>query len=303
MTTTNVLIEELGPRGRRRVQIGTVLALIAGAAIMVWAYFQLRNNGQLEAARWTDLFEGSTFEFLARGLLNTLRAAIVAGIIAIAVGFGLALMNLSKNRLSSAFAVGWVELFRALPLLLMIFAVFFIDTSFARSRGGDVSPGRVLVARRGPRALQLGGAVGDLRAGVRSLDRGQTEAAQSVGMTYWQTMFIVVLPQAVRRMVPAIVAQMATLTKDVSLGFVISYEEFVRRGQATANFPGSEVRNFQAFVAVGLVYFVLVWALAKLAGYLETRQRKQFADEEDDGALSEDIALTVEIDRDGSQVV
>ena len=68
MTTTNVLIEELGPRGRRRVQIGTVIALIAGALVLVWAYFQLKNNGQLEAARWTDLFEGATFEFLARGL-------------------------------------------------------------------------------------------------------------------------------------------------------------------------------------------------------------------------------------------
>ena len=110
------------------------------------------------------------------------------------------------------------------------------------------------------------------RAGVRSLDRGQTEAAQSVGMSYWQTMFLVVLPQAVRRMVPAIVAQMATLTKDVSLGFVISYEEFVRRGSGVSNF--SDANNLQAYVAVGVVYFILVWALAKLAERLESRQRR-----------------------------
>ena len=300
MTAPNVLIEELGPRGRRRVRIGTGVALAAGALIVIWAFLQLRSKGQLEAARWTDLFDGATLEFLARGLFATVRAAIVAGIIAIVVGFALALMNLSKNRLSSAFAVGWVELFRALPLLLMIFGVFFIDTSLARGRGGDAFLGvfwSLVVAL----VLYNSAVLSEIfRAGVRSLDRGQTEAAQSVGMTYWQTMFLVVLPQAVRRMVPAIVAQMATLTKDVSLGFVISYEEFVRRGAGTPNFPDTEVRNFQAYVAVGIVYFVLVWALAKLAERLETRQRRTTT-----AAMSEadDVALGVDLDAEAGQIV
>jgi glutamate transport system permease protein len=267
--------------------------MVAGVLIVIWAFVQLESNGQLEPERWTDLFEGATLEFLGRGLLATIQAAIVAGAIAIAVGFGLALMNLSKNRLSSAFAVGWVELFRGLPLLLMIFAVFFIDTSLARGRGGDAFLGvfwSLVVAL----VLYNSAVLSEIfRAGVRSLDSGQTEAAQAVGMTYWQTMFFVVLPQAVRRMIPAIVAQMATLTKDVSLGFVISYEEFVRRGSGTSNFPDTEVRNFQAFVAVGVVYFILVWALAKLATYLETRQRGQLADGDQE---AEDMTLAVEIE-------
>lgn len=293
MTAPNVLIEELGPRGKRRVRIGTGLALLAGALFVVWAIVQLESNGQLEAERWTDLFEPATLEFLGRGLLATIQAAIVAGAIAIVVGFGLALMNLSNNRFSVGFAVGWVELFRALPLLLMIFGVFFIDTSLARSRGGDAFLGvfwSLVVAL----VLYNSAVLSEIfRAGVRSLDRGQTEAAQSVGMSYWQTMFFVVLPQAVRRMVPAIVAQMATLTKDVSLGFVISYEEFVRRGAGTPNFPDTEVRNFQAYVAVGVVYFILVWTLAKLAERLETRQRRM-TDEEVDA--QEDIMMVVEVE-------
>lgn len=274
MTATNVLIEELGPRGKRRVLIGTVIATLLGVAAVVWMFIQLNSKNQLESARWTDLFESDTLSFLAEGLRATVIAAIVAGIIAIVVGFGLALMNLSKNRLTSWFAVSWVELFRALPLLLMILAVFAIDTSLARGRGGDAFLGvfwSLVVAL----VLYNSAVLSEIfRAGVRSLDSGQTEAAQSVGMTYWQTMFIVVLPQAVRRMVPAIVAQMATLTKDVSLGFVISYEEFVRRGQGTANFSGTEVENFQAYVAVGVVYFILVWAMAKLAAWMESRQKR-----------------------------
>lgn len=272
--TANVLIEELGPRGKRRVRIGTVIALVALAGAVLWMFFQLRGNGQLEAARWTDLFRGGTLRFLGEGLLATITAAVVAGIIAIVIGFGLALMHLSNSRIASTLTVGWIELFRALPLLLLIFGVFFIDTSLARGRGGDALLGvfwSLIVAL----VLYNSAVLSEIfRAGVRSLDRGQTEAAQSVGMTYWQTMFLVVLPQAVRRMVPAIVAQMATLTKDVSLGFVISYEEFVRRGAGTPNFGDTEVTNFQAYVSIGIVYFIIVWAMAKLAEWMETRQKR-----------------------------
>ncbi len=272
--TANVLIEELGPRGKRRVRIGTGVASVAVALVVFWMYRQLDKNGQLEAGKWTDLFERQTVDFLWQGLQATIKAAVVAGVLATILGFVLALMRLSANRLSSNFAVAWVELFRALPLLLMIFGVFFIDTSIARGRGGDAFLGTfwsVVVAL----VLYNSAVLSEIfRAGVRSLDSGQSEAAKAVGMTYWQMMFLVVLPQAVRRMIPAIVAQMATLTKDVSLGFVISYEEFVRRGQGTANFSGTRVGNLQAFVLVGVVYFMLVWAMARFASYLETRQRK-----------------------------
>lgn len=273
--TTNVLIEELGPRGRRRVRIGTGLALAAAALVVFWMFRKLDENGQLEGARWADLFDSSTLRFLGEGLVATIRAAITAGAAATIVGFALALLHLSKSRPARMFAVAWVELFRALPLLLLILGVFFIDTSIARSRGGEAALGTfwsVVLAL----VLYNSAVLSEIfRAGVRSLDRGQSEAAQAIGMTYWQMMFVVVLPQAVRRMVPAIVAQMATLTKDVSLGFVIGYEEFVRRGAGTTNYPGTEVANFQAYVSVGIVYFILVWAMARLARWLDERQRTQ----------------------------
>lgn len=272
--TANVLIEELGPRGKRRVRIGTGVASVLIALVVFWMYRRLDQNGQLEAGKWTDLFASKTIDFLWQGLRATIQAAVVAGALATILGFGLALMRLSNNRISSTIAVAWVELFRALPLLLMILGVFFIDTSIARGRGGDAILGTfwsVVVAL----VLYNSAVLSEIfRAGVRSLDSGQSEAAKAVGMSYWQMMFLVVLPQAVRRMVPAIVAQMATLTKDVSLGFVVSYAEFVRRGQGTADFPDSRVGNLQAYVMVGVVYFLLIWAMARFAGYLETRQRK-----------------------------
>ncbi len=271
--TANVLIEELGPRGKRRVRIGSGIASVLIALVVFWMYRRLDQNGQLEAGKWTDLFASTTIDFLWQGLRATIQAAVVAGVFATILGFALALMRLSSNRISSTVAVAWVELFRALPLLLMILGVFFIDTSIARGRGGDAILGTfwsVVVAL----VLYNSAVLSEIfRAGVLSLDSGQSEAAKAIGMSYWQVMFLVVLPQAVRRMVPAIVAQMATLTKDVSLGFVVSYAEFVRRGQGTADFPDSRVGNLQAYVMVGVVYFMLIWAMARFASYLETRQR------------------------------
>lgn len=112
MSTTSVLVEELGPRGKRRVRIATVVALALAALAVYWIYLKLSEANQLEAARWTDLFDGPTLRFLGKGLLATIKAAIGAGIGAVAAGFGLALLRLSKNRLARAVALTWVEIFR-----------------------------------------------------------------------------------------------------------------------------------------------------------------------------------------------
>ncbi len=258
----NHLIEELGPKGRRKVRIGTAVSLVLIGLLIIVVLMRLNDRGQLEAEKWTDLFVGGTLEFLLGGLWASIKAAAVAGLLATALGFALALMRLSNSALTRTFAVSWVELFRGIPLLLTILGVFTIAGSDDKlGVFGSIVVGLMLYNSAVLSEI--------FRSGVRSLDKGQTEAAQAVGMTYWQTMFLVVLPQAVRRMVPAIVAQMATLTKDVSLGYVIAYEEFVRRGAGLSNF--TRAGNFQAYVFVGVVYFVLIWALAKLAEVLEKR--------------------------------
>ncbi|MEZ5376072.1 MAG: amino acid ABC transporter permease [Acidimicrobiales bacterium] len=280
----NHLIEELGPKGRRKVRIGTAISLVVLALLAAVVLMRLNDRGQLEAGKWTDLFEGGTIEFLANGLWASLKAAVVAGILATALGFGLALMRLSKSVVASTISVTWVELFRGIPLLLTILGVFAVA-------GSDDKLGVFWSVVVGLMLYNSAVLSEIFRSGVRSLDRGQTEAAQAVGMTYWQTMFLVVLPQAVRRMIPAIVAQMATLTKDVSLGYVVSYPEFVRRGAGLSNIPGSRVGNFQAYVFVGVVYFCVIWAMAKLAELLERRTESS----PKLATLDEDEELAVEL--------
>ena len=119
-----------------------------------------------------------------------------------------------------------------------------------------------------------GAVLGEIfRAGILSLDRGQTEAAYAIGLTYWQTMRIVIIPQAARRMIPSIVSQLVTLLKDTSLGFVISYEELLRRSRSTGEFFHNPL---QATVFVGLIYVVVNFTLGRIARRLEVRQRRRY---------------------------
>ena len=116
-----------------------------------------------------------------------------------------------------------------------------------------------------------GAVLGEIfRAGILSLDPGQTEAAYAVGLGYWQAMFLVVVPQAARRMIPAIVSQLVTLLKDTSLGFVITYEEFLRRGEITGEFCKNLL---QTYIVVALLYIVVNFTLSQTARRLEVRQR------------------------------
>ena len=162
-----------------------------------------------------------------------------------------------------------------IPLLLAIFAVFLGLPAL----GLDVSRYVALVTAL---TLYNSAVLAEIfRAGVLSLDRGQTEAAQAIGLRYWPMMRIVILPQAVRRMIPAIVAQLATVTKDTSLGFVISYSEFLRQGQSLGQpFPYPDgtpkpENELQTYVVVAVVYWIVIYLMSRLARRLEVRQRRK----------------------------
>ncbi len=264
--TAPVLADALGPRARRRVRLATVVSLVVIGIVAVVAVRRLGDKGQLEWAKWEPLTQWSVLKFLFFGLLATVRAAAVAMVIAIVLGAALALMRLARLAPLRWFAAAWVEFFRGFPLLLLIFFVFFALPKY----GVSMTPFRALVLAL---SLYNGAMLGEIfRAGILSLDRGQSEAAYAIGLRYWQAMFLVVIPQAARRMTPAIVGQLVTLLKDTSLGFVITYEELLRRSRSTGEF----FRNpLQVLAFVALVYIVVNFALSRLAQRLEARQRRR----------------------------
>jgi glutamate transport system permease protein len=206
--------------------------------------------------------------FLAQGLVSTLRAALLAGVLALTLGGLLALGRLSRAGLPRWIAGVYVEFYRALPLLtLVIFSYFGLPKL---GLNFDSPLPYLVVALTAYNAAVLAEI---FRAGILSLERGQSEAAYAIGLTYWQAMFLVVVPQAARRMVPAIVSQLVTLLKDTSLGAIIAYEELVRAGQLTGTFHDNPL---QALTLVALVFVVVNYVLGRLAAALERRQARRF---------------------------
>jgi glutamate transport system permease protein len=265
--TAQVLGDALGPRGRRRVAI---LSVVAFAAIAYAAWIALRRfqqAGQLDADKWELLARPEVMRFMLDGLSNTLEVAAVALILAGALGGVLALGRISRSLPLRAVARTYVEFFRGFPLLLLIFFTFF-----ALPRAG------VQLSRYWSLVLALsaynGAVLGEIfRAGILSLDRGQGEAAMTIGLPYWPMMRIVILPQAFRRMTPTIVSQTVTLLKDSSLGFFIAYEELLRVGQIAGEFGGNAL---QTLSVVAVMYLIVNFTLSRLARHLEVRQRRRY---------------------------
>lgn len=265
--TAPVLADELGPRGRRRVAIATALSVVVLAAILAVVVARLSAKHQFDGDLWKPFTEFSVLKFLFLGLVNTLKVAAVAMAMALVFGGALALGRLSLQRPLRWLSTGLIELLRAYPLLLLI----FFAPKLLKLGGVELSPFWPLAI-----ALMLynGSILAEIfRAGVLSLDRGQREAAQSIGLSYWQSMAFVLAPQAVRRMAPAIVSQLITLLKDTALGALIFYDELLRRADGAGNEFGN---NLQMYVVVSAVYLVINFALSRVARRLEVRQRRRY---------------------------
>ena len=265
--TAPVLADALGPRGRRQARVASVVAAVVIAGLVAVAVGRLSDRGQLSERLWEPFTEWPVLEFLLGGLGNTLKVAAGAMVGALAVGALMALARLARTRLLRLVAATYVEFFRSVPLYLLI---AFCGFGLPRS-GIGISVFWALVLAL---TLYNSAILAEVfRAGILSLDRGQSEAAFTLGMGYWQAMGLVVIPQAVRRMVPAIVSQLVTLLKDTSLGVVILYEELLRRTQILGEFYDNIL---PATIVAASVYIAINYSLSQVARRLEVRQRRRY---------------------------
>jgi glutamate transport system permease protein len=264
-----VLYDAAGPRGRRRILVGSVAGGVLVVLVIGLAVARLASKGVFEAERWQVLTRQDLLELLARGLGATLRAAALAMVLAMAVGALLAVARLSRRRWLAAVAGAWVELFRGLPLLLLILFLFL----GLPAAGVTISTFWALV---GGLTLYNSAVLGEIfRAGILSLPRGQTEAAYAIGLRRGQTLRLVLIPQAVRRMLPALISQLVTLLKDTSLGFVIAYAELLRVGRNAVEFLGGPY-SIPVYTAIAVVYIAVNASLSALARWLDRRTRRRF---------------------------
>ena len=258
----SVLYDVPGPRAKRRSLIGSTIGTAVVVAVAVAVVLRLQSQGQFEASKWEPFKDGDILEALGRGALATLRAAGLAIALALVLGSLLAVGRLAGQRYVRRFATWFIELFRALPLVLLILFFFF--------RFGDTL-GRygALVAAL---ALYNGAVLAEVfRAGILAVPRGQSEAAAALGLSRAQTMRLILVPQAVRTMLPAIVAQCVVALKDTALGFIIAYPELLRTGQLIYN---GFFNIIPTAVVVAAIYVAMNLLLSRLAIWLERRQSR-----------------------------
>ncbi|MFJ6985721.1 MULTISPECIES: amino acid ABC transporter permease [unclassified Streptomyces] len=267
---SSVLYDTPGPRAQRRNVLFSVLFFLLLALVLWWVWLKMDDKNQLEWALWDPFFTGEAWNtYLLPGLGNTMKAAALAMVIALPLGALLGILRLSDHRWVRVPAGAVVEFFRAIPvLLLMLFAnELYVQASDISSEDRPlyaVVTGLVLY-----NASVLAEVV---RAGILSLPKGQTEAAQAIGLRKGQTMTSILLPQAVTAMLPAIVSQLVVIVKDTALGGVlIGFPELLNaRSTLAANYANV----VPSFIVVAIIFIVVNFALTSFASWLEDRLRR-----------------------------
>lgn len=281
--TISTLVDAPGPRARRRQVVLTVVTAVVLALLVAGAYRRLDARGQLDGRRWEVFGQWSVWRFYLVGLGNTLKAAAVAAVAALSFGLVLALGRSALGRPVRWASTVYVETFRAAPLILLM---FFARFALPKIGIGFITPFWAVVL--GLVAYNSAVFAEIFRAGILALPKGQAEAASSIGLRYWQAMRHVIVPQAFRAMVPALVSQLVVLLKDTSLGALLAYEELLRRGQITGEFGKNPL---QALFVAGVLYAPIVFALNRLASRLEQRRNRSPMSAEVGATLEAEAAL------------
>lgn len=273
-----VLYDAQGPRARRRTLIGTVVAVLAILGLAYVVYRRLDEQGQFSMEEWGPLVDpgneafDAVWRLIGTGILNTLKAAAVAMVLSVVLGTLIAVARLSVGRVGRIPLIGLIEIFRGLPVVVLVFigvrVLPDIGIDLRELPGGRVFWGLVI----GLTVYNMVIFAEIVRAGVASLPRGQREAALATGLTNWQTMRIVLLPQAFRTMLPAIISQLIVVLKDTSLvTFIANYDELLSQGKSIQRNLGNPI---QTFFVIALIYIVMNYTLGRLAQYIERRQAR-----------------------------
>ncbi|MGW4728798.1 amino acid ABC transporter permease [Streptomyces shenzhenensis] len=269
---SSVLYDAQGPRAKRRNVLYTAVFTVAAIAVLWWVFSTLADKDQLAWEKWKP-FLGGTEAYTAYiwpGLENTLKAAALSMIIALPLGAVLGIARLSDHAWVRVPASVVVEFFRAIPVLvLMIFGMAWY------SEYTDISSdSRPLYAVVTGLVLYNASVLAEIvRAGILSLPRGQSEAAMAIGLRKNQTMRLVLLPQAVTAMLPAIVSQLVVIVKDTALGgAVLTFPELLASANTMSAYYGAN--TIASFTVVAVIFVAINFSLTSFAGWLERRLRQ-----------------------------
>ncbi|MFH8610122.1 amino acid ABC transporter permease [Streptomyces sp. NPDC018029] len=265
--SASVLFDAPGPKAKFRNRIYSVVGTVAVLGLIAWVVLRLNEKGEFDGALW-DIFNYSGIrENIFDALLATLKAFALAGVLSLAFAVVLCVGRLSDHRPIRWLSVIFIDLFRSIPLLITIFALWVGIL-------GDMTPLWALVLGL---TIYNGCVQAEvLRAGINAVPKGQKEAAYALGLSKTQVMTTILFPQAVRSMLPTIISQLVVTLKDTSLGFMILYPELLYSARLIANNTpvNGNYPYVQTVTVFGVIYISLCLALSSLATWIEKRGRR-----------------------------
>lgn len=252
----DLLYEPPGPAARKRISVLTWFALAAFAVLTALVIRQFAVTGQLDARYWSFFARATTWRFLGEGLLTTLEAAVTGAGIAFALGFLMMRGKLRKNRPLRFISTVLIEFTRGVPTLLFIYFFFLVvpQTGWKLSAFWKITL---------PCAISACGVVAEaLRSGVNAVPRGQTEAALSLGLTDTRLFYKVVFPQAIRFVIPSLIAELVIVLKDTTFAYIVTCADLMQNAKVL-------ISNYDAmlsvYLVVAVIYILINWLLNRLS--------------------------------------
>lgn len=292
MSQTSVLYDVPGPRAIARnniLGIVTIVVIVALFGLLLW---RMAATGQFEASKWEAFGYAAIWGQIFQGLLNTLSAFLVAAIGALVLGFVLAIGRLSDHAWVRV-PVAWItELLRAVPVLVFMMLFYYAMPAIGVRFSPFEAVVIALIAYNGSVLAEV------IRAGVESLPRGQGEAGYAVGLRKAGVMRVILLPQAIRVMMPVIISQLVVTLKDTALGFIITYDELLYIAKRLGSASSLDRPIIQSAIVVGAIYIAICLLMSWLAYFVQRRSEsspKVQGDQKpknDDGVTNTELLLT-----------
>ncbi|WP_372668643.1 amino acid ABC transporter permease [Amycolatopsis kentuckyensis] len=265
---SNVLFDVPGPKARLRYRSFAVVGILVVLAFVGYIGWRFYDSGQFTARKWEWLQYAQVQSDLANAVLQTLEAFAAAAVLALVFGAIFAAGRLSDHAWIRGISGFVVEFFRAIPALILMFLFYFGLPTL----GVPMTPFLGVVFGL---TLYNGSVLAEVfRAGIQSLPKGQSEAAYALGMRKTQVMFLVLLPQAIRAMLPTIISQLVVLLKDTALGFIITFQELLYYARYIGSQGAFGRPIVPSTIVATAIYVVMCLLLTALATYLERRNRR-----------------------------
>lgn len=211
-------------------------------------------------------------KLLLEAMGQTLIMAFYSLIFASVIGLIFGMLSVLKSKVCNVIAQVFVDIIRGVPMIVLAFFVFFGVPYALKNFLHSTFTFTALQAGIICLSLNCGAYMSEIiRAGIQSVDVGQMEAARSLGIPYWKSMQKVVLPQAIRTMIPSIINQFIITLKDTSILSVIGFPELVN---AAKNVIAINFKSFQVWLIVGVMYLIVITILSKVAKALERRMNR-----------------------------